>query len=80
MSITNVASQKKICNSGTTTLKCSNAVMEEITKIVKSLEEYAFLIKVVSKTIENEVKKGSGKSCSMLLGLLGASLLGILNK
>ena len=75
-STTNVASQKKIYNCGTTTWKVSNSVMEEITKMVKSLEEYVFFIKGVSKTIENEAKKGSEKSSNMLLRLLGVSLFG----
>ena len=41
-------------------------------KIVKSLEESGLLIEFVSETIKNEAKKQEG----MLLGALGASLLG----
>ena len=41
-------------------------------KIVKSLEESGLLIEFVGETIKNEAKKQEG----MLLGTLGASLLG----
>ena len=41
-------------------------------KIVKSLEESGLLIEFVSEAIKNEAKKQEG----MLLGTLGASLLG----
>ena len=40
--------------SGFTTLIISNEEMNDIMKIVKSLEESGFLIKGVSKTIKNE--------------------------
>ena len=49
-------------------------------KIVKSLEESSLLIKDVSETIINEVKEQTGGFLSMLLGALGASLLGNLLK
>ena len=45
-------------------------------KIVKSLEDSGLLIKGVSQTIQQEVKKQKGGFLSMLLGTLGASLLG----
>ena len=45
-------------------------------KIVKSLEESSLLLKVVTETIQNEVTKQKGGFLSMLLGTLGASLLG----
>ena len=66
---------KKILGSGTTTLIISNDEMEDITKIVKSLEDSSLLLKGVSETIQNEVKKQKGGFLSMLLGTLGASLL-----
>ena len=49
-------------------------------KIVKSPEESGLLIKSVSKTIKNEAKEQKGRSLSMLLGTLSASLLGNLLK
>ena len=50
--------------------------MEDIIKIVKSLEDSALLLKVVTETIQNEVKEQKGGFLSMPLGTLGASLLG----
>ena len=49
--------------------------MNDITKIVKSFEESGLLIKGVSKTIKNEAKELKGGFLSMLLGMLGISLL-----
>ena len=39
-----------------TALITSNEEMEDVMKILKSLEEFGLLIKGVSKTIENETK------------------------
>ena len=50
--------------------------MNDIKKIVKSLEESVLLIKGVSQTIKNEVKEQKGGYTGMFLGTLGASLLG----
>ena len=50
--------------------------MNDILKIVKSLEESALLIKGVSETIKYKTKEQKGGFCRMLLGTLGASLLG----
>ena len=50
--------------------------MEDITKIVKSLEESRLLIKEIGKTIKNEAKEQIGKFLPMLLGTLVANLLG----
>ena len=61
--------------SGITTLIISNEVMNDIMKIVKSLEEYVLLIKGVSKTIKNEAKKTKGRFLGILLDTLGATLL-----
>ena len=45
-------------------------------KIIEALENSGFLLKGVSKAIENETKEQRGGFLSMLLGTLGASLLG----
>ena len=45
-------------------------------KIIEALENSGILLKGVSKTIENETKEQRGGFLSMLLGTLGASLLG----
>ena len=50
--------------------------MNEIIKIVKALEDPNILLKGVTKIIENETKEQKGGFLSMLLGTLGASLLG----
>ena len=50
--------------------------MNDIMKIIEPLENSGILLKGVSKTIENETKEQRGGFLSMLLGTLGASLLG----
>ena len=74
---------KKISGSGhnNTKLIISNDERDDILKIVKSLEGSGVLLKGVSETIQNEAKEQRGGFLSMLLGTLGASLLGdILSK
>ena len=80
VSATDAAVHKKIFGSGATTLIISNEEMHDIMKIVKSLEESGLLIKGVRReTIKNEAKKQKRGLLSMLLGTLGASLLGNLS-
>ena len=68
-------------NSNNTTLIISNDEMDDILKIVKSLEDSGVLLKGVSETIQHEAKEQRGGFLGMLLGTLGASLLGdILSK
>ena len=50
--------------------------MNDIMKIVKSLEVSDLLKKGVSQTIKNEAKEQKVRFLGMLLGTLGASLLG----
>ena len=50
--------------------------MNDIVKIIEALENSGILLKGVSKTTENETKEQRGGFLSMLLGTLGASLLG----
>ena len=50
--------------------------MNDIMKSVQVLEDYNVLLKGVTKTIKNETKEQKGGFLSMLLGTLGASLLG----
>ena len=59
-----------------TTLIISNDKIEEIIRIVKSLEDSGLLLKGVNETVQNEVKEQKGGFLSALLGTLGASLLG----
>ena len=74
-SATDAAINKKILGSGTTTLIISNDEINDILKIVKSLEDSGVLLKGVSET-KNETKEQRGGFLSILLGTLGASLLG----
>ena len=50
--------------------------MEDIIKIAKSLKDSGFLLKGVTEAVYNKVKEQKGGFLSMLLGTLGASLLG----
>ena len=50
--------------------------MDDLIKIVKSLEENGLLLKGVTETVQNDVKEQKGGCLCMLLGTLGASLLG----
>ena len=59
-----------------TTLVISNDEIEGIIKIVKSLKDSGLLLKGLTETVQNEVKEQRGGFLSMLLGTLGASLLG----
>ena len=49
--------------------------MEDISKIVESLENSGLLLERVSETIKNEAKEQKGGFLSMLLGTLCPSLL-----
>ena len=68
--------KKKLLGSGATTLIISNNEMVDILKIVKSLEDSGILLKGVSETIQHEAKEQREGFLGMLLGTLGASLLG----
>ena len=68
--------QNKMYGSGTTTLVISIEEMNDIMKIVQALEDSNILLKGVTKTIKNETKEQKGGFLSMLLGRLGATLLG----
>ena len=50
--------------------------MDDLTKIVKSLEDSGLLLKGITESVQNEIKEQKGGFLSMLLGTLGASLLG----
>ena len=67
--------QKKIHGSGIK-LIIEEEDMNDIMKIIEALKNSGILLKGVSKTIENETKEQRGGFLSMLLGTLGASLLG----
>ena len=68
---------QEILGSGShTTLIISNKDMEDLIKIVKSLEDSGLLLNGVTESVQNEIKEQKVGFISMLLGTLGASLLG----
>ena len=76
-SATYAAINKKTLQSGNhTTLIISNDDMQDLSKIVKSLEDSGILFDGITETVKNEVKEQKGGFLSMLLGTLGISLLG----
>ena len=54
----------------------SKEEMNDVIKITQALEDSNILLKGVTKPIENETKEQKGGFLIMLLGTLGASLLG----
>ena len=50
--------------------------MNDIIKIIQTLEDSNILFKGVTETFKNETKEQKGEFLSILLGFLGASLLG----
>ena len=76
MSAADAAIQKKVHGYGTKTVKFSNKDLDDITKIVKALEDSDVLMKGITETLKNDIKKGRTLPLiPMLLGTLGASLL-----
>ena len=73
MSATDAAIQKKTYGSRNT---ISDNDMNDVIKIVKTLEDFDVLLKGITKIIKNETKEQKEGFLSMLLGTLGASLLG----
>ena len=70
-SATDAVINKKILGSGNhTTLRISNDDMQDLLKIVKSLEDSGILLNEI--TAKNELKEQKGGFLSMLLGTLGA--------
>ena len=73
--------QKKIHCSGATKgaevkLIIEQEDMKDIMEIIKALENSGILLKGVSEAIKNETKEKRGGFLNMLLGTVGASLLG----
>ena len=75
-SATDAAIHKRMFGSGITALIFANKEMNDIMKIVKSLEGSGLLIKGRSEKIKNEAKQKTGEFLGMLLSTLGTSLLG----
>ena len=75
MSAIDGSMQKKIHGSGLK-LIIEQEDMNDIMKIIEALENSGILLKGASKTIKNETKEQRDGFLRMLLGTLGASLLG----
>ena len=76
LSETDEPMQRNIFRSGVTTLIISNKEIDDMMKIVKSLEESGLLIKGVIERVENEKNNKKVDFLRLLLCPLGASLLG----
>ena len=70
-----IANQQKFIIINTTLIILNNGI-EELIKLVKSLKDSGLLLKGVTESVQNEIKEQIGGVFSMLLGTLGASLLG----
>ena len=57
MSATDAAIQKKMYESRTKTVKFSNKDLDDMTKIVKTLEDSDVLMKGITETLKNDIKK-----------------------
>ena len=67
----------KILGSGKNTiLIISNKDIDDLIKIVKSLEDSCLLLNGVTESVQNDIKEQNGGFLSMFLGTLSASLLG----
>ena len=75
MSVIDGSIQKKIHGSGVK-LIIEQEDMNDIMKIIEALENSGILLKGVTKTIESENKEQRGGFLGIILGTLGASLLG----
>ena len=68
---------KRIYGSGIPALIISNVEMEDIMKLLKSLEESELITWGISETVRKiEAKEQKGRFLPMLLGILAASILG----
>ena len=76
-SATDAAINEKILRSRNhTTLIISNDDLNDLLEVIKSLQKNRILLDGITETIKDEVKEQKGGFLSMLLGTLGASLLG----
>ena len=76
MSAAEATIKNKIYGSGGTALTIANEKMEDIMKIVKSLEESRLLVKGMNETVNNETKEQKVQFLPMSFGALAASMLG----
>ena len=76
-SATDADIHKKVLGTGNhTTLIISNDDLKDLVEVIKTLENSGILSDGITEKLKNEVKEQKGGFLSMLLGTLGASLLG----
>ena len=76
-SATYAAINKKILGSGNhTTVIISNDDLNDPLEVIESLKKNGILLDGITETLKTEVKEQKGGFLSMLIGTLGASLLG----
>ena len=72
----NLKNSENLKNSKTKTIKFTNDDLNDMTKIVKALEDSDVSTKGITKTLKNDIKKGGALPLiPMLLGTLGTSLV-----
>ena len=76
VSATDADLHKERYGSGITILKIFDKEVNDVMKMVKYPEKFGFLIKAVSEKIQYRAKEQKGWFLSVLLGTLGATLLG----
>ena len=74
-SVTDATINKKILGSGTKTLLVSNDDMQDLLKIIKSLENSGLLLEGITEIVKNEAKEQKGGFLSTLISVLGSTLL-----
>ena len=75
-SVTNTAVQKRIHGSGMNTLITSSKEMEDLMKIVKSIEESSLVIKGICEGSESKAKEQKDRFLGPILGAVAAALFG----
>ena len=75
-SATDAVIHEKMFGCGMATLITSNKEIDNFLEIVKSFKQSCLLTRGLSETIKNAPKEEKGRFLGVLLGTLGASLLG----
>ena len=76
LGLTDPAIHKKVLGKGNhTTLLISHDDLNDLLKVIKSLENSGILLDGITETVKNEVKEQKGGFLSTLLSVLGSALL-----
>ena len=75
-SATDAATHKKVLGTGNhTTLIISNDDLNDLLKVIKSLENSGILLDGITETVKNEVREQKGGFLSTLLSVVGSALI-----